>query len=43
MARENSPSFKIFPSPQHSDWVSQIDVNALFPIVSNYYNKKHEN
>jgi len=30
--------------PIHStDWVSQINVNAWFPIVTNYYNKKHEN
>jgi len=29
-----------FPIPS-TDWVSQIDVNAWFPIVSNYYNKKH--
>jgi len=25
-----------------TDWVSQINVNAWFPIVKNYYNKKHE-
>jgi len=37
-----APLLEYFPIPS-TDWVSQINVTAWFQIVSNYYNKKHEN